>query len=152
MENGTQAQFRGTKLNNKSNKNKTNTHHASWFPVFRGFFSCKRSLFVQTRTESGQITTGTSLSTQATTTHRPVQHQPEQHVKRLAGEEIQLKFQSCAQCSRSQRTHAHLKMELLQKHWIRVQTSFLIKGPIILIFFVPTKHYREGMWPAIRGN
>lgn len=68
------------------------------FLVVVFFSSCKRSLFVQTRTESGQITKGTSLSTQATTTHRPVQHQPHQHIKRSPGQEIHFKFHSCAQC------------------------------------------------------
>lgn len=68
MENGTQAQFRGTKRKLEIKSDTPRQLVSSFFFLF----SCKRSFFiVQTRTEVGQITKGTSCQHKATTTHRP---------------------------------------------------------------------------------
>lgn len=71
--------------NNKKTKTHTHTHtHTTpaGFHFVLFFFSCKRSLlcfFVQTRTESGQITKGMSLSARATTTQSGPSRQLHQH-------------------------------------------------------------------------
>lgn len=134
MENGTRAQFRGTKTKQEL-KIKTHTHTTT---VFFFSSSCKR-LFVQTRTESGQITKkGTSLSTRATTTHKPVQHQPHQHGNARGVNSFKVPLM-CTTFTFSGNTLKG-QMELLQKHDDSLESDN---------DFVPNKH-REGADAAFR--